>query len=341
MLNNNVIARRSLFLDLFLPQRPLQRLALYLCILCFMGSAAGITVIVHEQSNQVLLVRTATVQQPVATIASTVTGQNVAKALVRIDQTVPGSYRNEQEYQTWWPSACSATSMTEIINAYRHTHYTISDILAVETAFQNPQVISADAGLLYPEGIDRTMGYFGFVTTHQHFTLDQLIATANAGTPVLVNFPPTTWSGGHFLVVVGGDNRYVHLADSSRLNMQYMLRDRFQHYWQGFADTFTPTPYSAMGQPTVTASFINQVLAYYHSPAQGQGQALYDLGIKYHIDPAFALAFFGHESTFGTQGEARSISGVLAQGTRTFNRHVGITTLGFRVGGTASRLSTV
>lgn len=298
------------------PRRPQQKIVFSVAMLCLMSLVICVTLTISAQSNRVLLVSTAAVQQPIAaavskssSTASTMRGRgtfNVAKALVRVDQTAPGSYRNEQEYQTWWPSACSAASMTEIINAYRQTHYTISDILAVETAFQNPQVISAAAGLLYPEGIDRTMGYFGLVTTHQHDTLDHLIATANAGTPVLVNFPPATWAGGHFLVVVGGNKQYVHLADSSKLNMQYMLRDRFQYYWQGFADTFTPTPYSVMGKPTVTVAFINQVLAYYHSPARGLGQALYDLGVEYHIDPAFALSFFGHESTFGSLGEARS-----------------------------------
>lgn len=65
-------------------------------------------------------------------------------------------------------------------------------------------------------------------------------------------------------------------------------------------------PYSVLGKPTITADFINRVLAAYHSPAAGKGQALYDLGVQYGIDPAFALAFFMHESTFGTQGEART-----------------------------------
>lgn len=65
-------------------------------------------------------------------------------------------------------------------------------------------------------------------------------------------------------------------------------------------------PYSVLGKPTITADFINQVLAAYSSPAAGKGQALYDLGVKYGIDPAFALAFFQHESTFGKFGEANS-----------------------------------
>ena len=59
-----------------------------------------------------------------------------------------------------------------------------------------------------------------------------------------------------------------------------------------------------LGRPTLTVSFINQVLATYKSPAKGRGQALYDLGQQYGIDPAFALAFFMHESSFGNQGEA-------------------------------------
>jgi hypothetical protein len=86
--------------------------------------------------------------------------------------------------------------------------------------------------------------------------------------------------------------------------------------WQGSVPQPTkvaisshPGPYSVLGQPTITADFINQVLAAYHSPAAGKGQTLYDLGVKYGIDPAFALAFFMHESTFGTRGEAiRSLS---------------------------------
>lgn len=65
-------------------------------------------------------------------------------------------------------------------------------------------------------------------------------------------------------------------------------------------------PYSVLGKPTISADFINQVLASYNSPAAGDGQALYDLGVKYGIDPVYALAFFMHESLFGTTGEARA-----------------------------------
>jgi|SRR5579883_1950462 hypothetical protein len=65
------------------------------------------------------------------------------------------------------------------------------------------------------------------------------------------------------------------------------------------------TSYEVTGVPTIDADFINQVLAAYDSPARGKGQALYDLGTRYGVDPVYALAFFMHESRFGTTGVAR------------------------------------
>lgn len=62
--------------------------------------------------------------------------------------------------------------------------------------------------------------------------------------------------------------------------------------------------YAVTGKPTISAAFINRVLAAYGSPAMGKGQALYNDGVQYGIDPVYALAFFQHESTFGKYGEA-------------------------------------
>ena len=71
-----------------------------------------------------------------------------------------------------------------------------------------------------------------------------------------------------------------------------------------FAPGSTHSPYIVTGKPTISARFINRVLAASGSPASGKGQALYALGVKYGIDPVYALAFFFHESRFGTTGEA-------------------------------------
>lgn len=64
--------------------------------------------------------------------------------------------------------------------------------------------------------------------------------------------------------------------------------------------------HSIEGKPSLTAAFIDQVLVAANSKAAGTGQALYDLGVTYGIDDAVALAFFEHESVYGTTGVARS-----------------------------------
>ena len=62
---------------------------------------------------------------------------------------------------------------------------------------------------------------------------------------------------------------------------------------------------SVIGRPSLSASFIDRVLAAYHSPAVGLGRALVADSLRFHIDDVYALAFFLHESNFGTAGVAR------------------------------------
>lgn len=69
-------------------------------------------------------------------------------------------------------------------------------------------------------------------------------------------------------------------------------------------------PYQADTAPTITVDRINAVLQEYNSPAVGTGQAFYDLGVRYGINPAIALAFFIHESSAGTKGVARFTNSV-------------------------------
>lgn len=267
--------------------------------------AAGVTgfiaiiaiILTHTGTYEVTLTRLPAQTDVQATAKPQITKQgqqgnttvNVSRALVRINQTSIDQYSSQQEHDTWSPSACSAASLTEVINAYRH-NYKITDILKIESGIR---AITPSQGLLYPEGIDQTATEFGFSTQTLHNpTLDQVLTIANSGRPVIVNFPPATWSGGHFLVVLGESTidgtSYVHLADSSTLNMQYMKRDRFLYYWRGVAKVLTPktvsttlatNQYAVAHQSTLTANFINQVLTTYNSPAQGKGQALYDLGL--------------------------------------------------------------
>jgi hypothetical protein len=63
---------------------------------------------------------------------------------------------------------------------------------------------------------------------------------------------------------------------------------------------------SVVGGPSLSAAFINQTLTNAGSPAAGQGDVFYSNSVKYQIDDVYALAFYQHESTFGTKGVARS-----------------------------------
>lgn len=157
--------------------------------------------------------------------------------LVRLYQLSPAQYRSTQEYNTWAYSACSTASMTEVINAYGH-NYRITDVLAVETKVN---AITSDLGLLDEGGIARTGAQLGFKTSWGHnLSLDQVIAAANHGTPVIVSFPPPVYPNGHIVVVRGGNASTVYLADSSRLNWTQVTRATFLHYWRGFSAIMTP-----------------------------------------------------------------------------------------------------
>jgi hypothetical protein len=74
--------------------------------------------------------------------------------------------------------------------------------------------------------------------------------------------------------------------------------------------------HSLLSQPTITAAAIDTILSQYHSPAAGTGQAWITLGQRYGIDPAYALAFFIHESSAGT---SPGWAGLKANGTSTHN----------------------
>lgn len=77
-----------------------------------------------------------------------------------------------------------------------------------------------------------------------------------------------------------------------------------------------PGEHTVMGAPTLSPSDIDAILRQFGSPAVGTGQDWYDLGIKYSIDPAYAVAFFIHESSAGTNP---AWAGMKSDGSTTHN----------------------
>lgn len=162
---------------------------------------------------------------------------NASQRLVRLSQLDPQQYVSTEEYNTWAYSACSAAAITEVLNAYGH-QYRITDILNREAHIGE---ITPALGLLRPEGIEHTAAQFGFQTTWGNaWTLDRVIETANHGNPVIVDFPPDRYDGGHLLVVTGGNMSTVFLADSSLWNRHSLSRGQFLQWWVGFAAVVTP-----------------------------------------------------------------------------------------------------
>jgi hypothetical protein len=80
--------------------------------------------------------------------------------------------------------------------------------------------------------------------------------------------------------------------------------------------TRAPGDHDVRGAPTISAAQIDQILASYNSPATGSGAAWVAMGEKFGIDPAYAVAFFIHESSAGSnQGWA----GIKSDGSTTHN----------------------
>jgi hypothetical protein len=74
--------------------------------------------------------------------------------------------------------------------------------------------------------------------------------------------------------------------------------------------SYSRAAHSVLGAPSISAKFIDNVLCQASSPACGTGQALYDDGVQSGINPAYALAFFRHESSFGKYGVASTNKGI-------------------------------
>lgn len=220
--------------------------------------------------------------------------------LTRIPQLDQSQYDSPDQYNAYSPSACSAAALTAILDSFG-ANWHISTILDEEIALG---AITPSQGLVRMSGIPNTAAHFGFVATPVS-SLDQAIQVANSGTPVIVDIlPGAAWPGGHFVDVAKGSADTVALIDSWSTNYQTISKQRFLSWGIGKIFSIAPSQYEVLQNPTVSADQINALLANYHSPVSGQGQMIVNLGVKYHIDPAYVVATFGNESTFGTKGES-------------------------------------
>ena len=165
-------------------------------------------------------------------------GTNASQRLVRVSRLDASQSGSAAEDTTWASSACSAAAMTEVLNAYG-ADVRIHDVLTVEAARAD---ITPALGLTSLAGIADTVAHFGFRTSWGFsLSLDQVVALAQQGTPVIVDFPSDRYTGGHLLVVTGGTAETVTVADSSAHDSTVLSRGQFLQWWAGFSAIVTPT----------------------------------------------------------------------------------------------------
>lgn len=218
---------------------PTSLLGLGLILITFL--LFGVVMLRSLLPNIALIATDLPFDQPAATAQPTPNplqqASTASQKLVRISQLSPAQYNSTQEFNLWAYSACSAAAMTEVIDSYGHD-YRITDILKVESQIGE---ITPQLGLLEDVGVSRTVSHFGFTTIWGHqFSLDQIIAIANKGRPVIVSWPPDRYAGGHLVVVIGGDSNNVYIADSSLYDRHSLTHAQFLNWWGGFAAVLVP-----------------------------------------------------------------------------------------------------
>lgn len=67
---------------------------------------------------------------------------------------------------------------------------------------------------------------------------------------------------------------------------------------------YTPETLTFQAPPRLSALAFGRILAEHGSPAAPEADTCYRVCASYDLDPAVALAFFAHESTYGTKGRA-------------------------------------
>ncbi|HZU04179.1 MAG TPA: C39 family peptidase, partial [Ktedonobacteraceae bacterium] len=175
---------------------------------------------------------------PAATHSTPVVPLTASQRVVRINSGAADQYATTYEHDVWEYSSCSGIAMETVMNAYGR-HLIASDVLQEEL---NLGVWNVQLGLLRDEGIAMTAAYFGFNADLSHSrTVQDIVAIANKGQPVIVSVRDAYYfPGGHIMVVRGGDNQYVYLADSSPANFSRMSYSMFLGMWSGFSAVLTP-----------------------------------------------------------------------------------------------------
>ena len=189
--------------------------------------------------------------QPLMAAWQTTAGSHDARAITSLVQAEtqgmrPDLYDSQAQFNDWWDAACSAAVMSEVLTAWGVPHATIGKLIDV----MQPD-ISLNGGLLTSHGFVRGASAFGYrADISSHLTYKQLLYLTNTlGLPVIVNVRISYgyyhfFSGGHFLVMTGGDSQGLKIVDSSEYYIKYLPLDTFNSMFTGITAVVVPNGYT-------------------------------------------------------------------------------------------------
>jgi hypothetical protein len=157
----------------------------------------------------------------------------------------PDQYDSTAQFNNWSGAACSAAVTAEVLTAWSVPKMTIGRVIDEMGSY-----ISPNAGLLNYAGFERVAAKHGFRGDFRdNLSYSQILYIVNAlGIPLIVNVRQSYgyyhyFSGGHFLVVTGGDSQGLRIVDSSLYYIQYLPKSVFYGMFTGRTELFVPQDY--------------------------------------------------------------------------------------------------
>ena len=144
---------------------------------------------------------------------------------------------DQQQYQTWWPSACSPAALTMVLNAWG-AQLRIGQVLDRLIA---RQAITPENGLLRADALALVANDFGYqALTFWSWSEKQVAEITAQGAPVMVDVVDTKretpYPGfvvGHWLTVVGVSPDHIDVRDSSGYHIKTLTPHVFHTLFKG------------------------------------------------------------------------------------------------------------
>jgi hypothetical protein len=144
---------------------------------------------------------------------------------------------SQQQYETWWPSACSAAALTMVLKAWGAEVH-IGQVL---DRLYDRHAITPEQGLLDANALAQVAGDFGYqALTFWHWSEQQVADVTAQGAPVMVLLvdtkQQTPYPGfvvGHWLTVVGVSPDHIDVRDSSGYHIKTLTPQVFRILYTG------------------------------------------------------------------------------------------------------------